>query len=268
MKIRKYWQIAKISWSNGLAYRLNLVMWRVRVVVQMLAGYFLWMAVFNRNQVAFGYNQAQMLTYVLGGALIRTLVLSQRSVDVQVEISSGDLNNYLVKPINYFRYWLARDGADKLLNAVFGVGELAVLVILLRPPILGPVGGQNLAGLLAMIVGAMMMYFYLSLLVSMTTFWYPEQNGWPQRFLIFMILEFLAGGLFPLDILPEPVLAVVKWLPTSYLVFIPMQVYLGRVSGQELAVSLLIMLAWVGILKQLAQMVFKRGLRIYEAYGR
>lgn len=268
MKILKYWRVAKISWSNSLVYRLNFVMWRVRVVVQLLAAYFLWVAVFSRNQVAFGYNQAQMLTYILGGALIRNLVLSQRSVDVQVEISNGDLNNYLVKPINYFRYWLARDGADKLLNAVFGVGELVVLVMLLRPQILGPAGGQSLAGLGAMIAGAMMMYFYLSLLVSMTTFWYPEQNGWPQRFLIFMILEFLAGGLFPLDILPAAVFTAVKWLPTSFLVFLPMQVYLGRVGGRELAVSLLIMLAWVGILKQLAQMVFRRGVRIYEAYGR
>lgn len=83
-----------------------------------------------------------------------------------------------------------------------------------------------------------------------------------------MILEFLAGGLFPLDILPESVLAVVKWLPTSFLVFLPMQVYLGRVDGRELVVSLVIMLAWVGILKQLAQIVFRRGVRIYEAYGR
>jgi ABC-2 type transport system permease protein len=268
MKILKYWQIAKISWSNGLVYRLNFVMWRVRVVVQLLTAYFLWLAVFSRNQLAFGYDRTQILTYILIGSIIRTLVLSQRSIDAQVEIASGDLSNYLVKPINYFRYWLARDGADKLLNLIFGLGELALVILLLRPAIAGPAGGMNLVGFLGLVTGAMMMYFYLSMMISLTTFWYPEQNGWPQRFLTMMILEFLAGGLFPLDILPEPVFRVVRFLPTSYLIFMPMQVYLGRLTGQELGLNLVVIAVWLVIFKQAAKMVFKRGLRSYEAYGR
>src|SRR3990167_5333150 len=104
MKIQNYWQVAKVSWSNGLVYRLNFVMWRVRVVVQLLSVYFLWLAIFGQTENAFGYSRAEMLTYIILIGLIRSLVFSSRSIDAQEEISSGNLSNYLVKPVNYFNY--------------------------------------------------------------------------------------------------------------------------------------------------------------------
>lgn len=268
MTIGNYWQLAKISWSNGLVYRLNFVMWRVRLVVQLLAVYFLWVAVLKNNQVAFGYSQGQLLTYILATSIIRSLVFSSRSVDAQAEIASGDLNNYLVKPINYFGYWLTRDGADKLLNLVFSLVEVAGLIILLKPPLAGPTNLVNLAVGLGVTLVAMLMYFYFSFLISLTTFWMPEQNGWPQRFFMFTILEFFGGGMFPLDILPASWFGVVKLLPTSYFLYVPAQVFLGRLGGKLLAEELAIMAVWLVILHQLCGAVFRRGLRVYGAYGR
>ena len=92
MKLQGYWQLAKISWANGFVYRLNFIMWRLRVVVQVLAVYFLWLAILKPNQTIFDYTQAQMLTYILGTSIIRSLVFSSRSVDTQVEISTVHLN--------------------------------------------------------------------------------------------------------------------------------------------------------------------------------
>lgn len=268
MRLVDYWQLAKVSWSNGFVYRLNFVMWRVRVVVQLLAVYFLWVAVLGNNQSIFGYRQTEMLTYILVTATIRSLVFSSRSIDTQEEISSGDLNNYLVKPVNYFHYWLTRDLADKLLNILFAIGELVLFVVLLKPPILLP--GSIGLGVVFLGVSflAMMMFFYFSFLVSLTTFWWPEQNGWPQRFLVFMVLEFLAGGFFPLDILPQQIYSVIKFLPTSFFLYFPLQVYLGKIEGMSLLVEIGVMLVWLVGLKKLAELMFNRGLKIYGAYGR
>lgn len=265
---KKYFQVAKTSWSGGFVYRLNFVMWRVRNVVQLIAIYFLWFAVMSRNSTAFNYTTAQMLTYILGTSLIRALVFGQRSIDAQNEIGSGDLNNYLVKPIGYFKYWFSRDIADKLLNILFSIGEIAILLIWLRPEIYLQTNPLMLAGFLLASLLAMVMYFYFSFLVSMTTFWIPEENGWPQRFLIFVVLEFFSGGLFPLDILPPAVYAVIGKLPSAYFLNAPLQIYLGRFSATEMASTLLMMVIWIAVLRITANWTFRKGLKIYGAYGR
>jgi len=268
MSFGKYITATKVSWQAGFVYRLNFVMWRVRMVIQLLALYFLWLAITSKSPNAFGYDQATMLVYVLGSSVMRALVFSSRSIDVQGEISNGDLNNYLIKPLNYFRYWFFRDFADKALNIIFSIGELVVLFLLLRPPVIIQSDPLAWLGFLVMAPLAMILYYYFSLLISMTTFWYPEGDGWPQRFFVFTILESLSGGLFPLDILPAPVYSVLQNLPTAYFIFVPMQVYLGRIQGMELVGAIGVTVFWVLVLWWLARVVWHRGLKVYGAYGR
>ena len=201
----KYLKIFQTSLINGFVYRLNFIMWRVRHVIQFLAVYFLWLAIYADNNQLFGYSRAAMLTYVIGTSVLRSFVLSSRSQTVGVEIASGDLNNYLVKPVSYLKNWLARDLSDKLLNLLFMTFELTLVILLLRPPLLPPASSPAAAIFIVAVILAMLLYFLFSFLVSSFAFWYPEHNSWPLRFFIFMILEFLAGGLFPLDIFPPVV---------------------------------------------------------------
>ncbi len=234
----------------------------------LLLVYFLWQAVFSHSQSVFGYEKPVMLTYVLGTSVMQALVLSSRSIDVGGQISTGDLSNYLLKPLDYFRYWLARDVADKLLNLAFVIIELGLFIILLKPSLVVPANsGLFLAAIIAAILG-MVLYFYLSFLVSMTTFWFVEHNGWPTRFLFQVLIEFVAGALFPLDILPAAVYALTRFLPTSYLLFFPMQIWLGRVNFHDVWFGIGIMLAWILTLQFLVKGVWNRGIRVYEAYGR
>ena len=266
--LSKYWQVFCISWSNGFVYRLNFVMWRVRMVIGMLTIYYLWQTVLQNNHSPFGYSPNQLLTFVFGTSLLRSLVFGSRSIDAQGEISSGNLNNYLLKPLSYFKYWFARDIADKLLNIFFFVGELAIIFLLISPPLLPPANLSQLLLFLIASMGAMLLYFMFSFLVSMSTFWLPEGNGWPQRFFIMVILEFLAGGLFPLDILPVSVRALITHLPSAYFLHFPMQVYLGRIDAQSLISGFSLLGLWLFLFYVLMRHAFARGLKVYGAYGR
>jgi len=268
MSFKKYITAAKISWENGFIYRLNFIMWRVRSVIQIITIYFLWLAITTKNPNSFGYDQVTLLTYVLGTSLMRAVVFSSRSIDAQREISSGDLNNYLIKPLNYFKYWLFRDFADKALNIVFSLIEIIILFFIFRPSLFFQTNILTLVQFLLLSGLAMIMYFYFSFIISMTTFWYPESNGWPQRFLIFTVLEFLSGGLFPLDILPKPIFNIVNLLPSAHFLFTPLQVYLGRISGSQIFFSAGNMLLWTVLLWALAKFMWHKGLKIYGAYGR
>lgn len=266
--LQKYKQILQISWQNGFVYRLNFIMWRVRSVIQLLVVYFLWLAIFKDGGNFAGYDKQTILTYIIGTSVLRSFVLASRSQDVGAEIATGNLNNFLVRPLNYFLSWLTRDIADKALNFSFLIGELILLFLILQPPFFMQTDLFYLSTFLLTSVLAMLLYFFLSFLISSVAFWYPEHNGWPGRFLAMVIIEFLSGGLVPLDVFPRPAAAVLQLLPPAYFLFHPLQIYLGRISYLQTWAILTSLIFWLGLLIFIAKLVWNKGLKIYGAYGR
>jgi ABC-2 type transport system permease protein len=238
------------------------------MVLQLLAVYFLWQAVLINSPIAFGYTPPQFFTYILGVSVIRSVVFAGKSTGVQSDIGSGDLNNHLIRPINYFLYWFSQDVADKILNILFSLSEIALLIWLLKPPLMLPASWPHALIFLAALILAMLMYFYFSLIIGLTTFWMPEGNGWPQRFFVFVMLEFFSGGLFPLDILPPVLERIVSQLPTAYFLNHPLQIYLGRLDIITSFKTLGYMIIWTIIFRLIARFEFNRGVKIYGAYGR
>lgn len=264
----KYLQIFKISWQNTFVYRLNFIMWRVRTLLWFFAAYYFWVAIFSQNDQVFNYDRSSLLTYIIGAALLRSFVLSSKSVMVNVEIANGDLNNYLVRPISYLKNWLSRDMADKAMNLAFFSIEITILFFIIKPPILLPLSLWHLSAFLLASILAMFMYFFFSFIVSCFAFWYPEHNGWPLRFIVFMLLGFLSGEAFPLDIFPALAQQIFSFLPFSYFIFYPLQIYLGRLSDPQILTVFSAQLVWIIILYLLSQRLYKKGLKIYGAYGR
>ena len=114
---------------------MSFVMWRVRNVLQILVAFFLWDTIFSyRGGEIFGYDKGKILTYILGLIFIKAFVLSARAQDVAGEIARGEIINYMLKPVSYFKYWLTRDISSKALNLAIAVGEFIILYIILKPP--------------------------------------------------------------------------------------------------------------------------------------
>jgi len=262
----KYSQVFKLSWDSNFVYRFNFVLLRVRTLISFLAIYFFWVAVFRHNNQVFDYSRASLLTYVVVARFVDTLVFNNNMTGE--EIASGNLNNYLIKPVSYLKYWFTRDLGDKLLSLIFFFIELALIMLILRPPLFFPAFLSDWLLFLASIVLAAFMYFYLNFLVNAFTFWYPERGGWPLRFLVTMLLEFLTGGTFPLDILPAQIYAWFKWLPFGYLTYFPAGFYLHKFAGFEVVRIFLTMFVWLAIFYFFTKLAWKKGLKVYGAYGR
>jgi len=248
------------------AYRLNFALWRLRVNLQLLTMYFLWLAILPKGVLFGAYDQSLMLTYILGGGFLSSMIISSRSQGVGDHIISGDLSNFLIRPINYFAYWFAQDIGDKAMNISFAVFELTALFLVLKPPLFIQTDvGLLLFALCAALV-ALFLYFFLNFLIGLIGFWSPEV--WAPRFIFIILITFFAGSLFPLDILPPYLYEVFKFLPFSYLIFFPLKVYLGQLTTIQMLAGLLTGTVWIVILYFVVNFVFARGLKIYTAYGR
>ena len=267
--MNKYLQIFKISFAQEFAYKVNFIMWRVRNVFQIFLVFFLWDSVFSDpSRVVFGYDRAKILTYVFGVMIVRAFVLSARAIDVASDIARGELSNYLLKPIGYFKYWFTRDISSKALNLSFAALEFGILFIILNPPFFFQTEILALMAFFVSILIAILIYFFLLFIVSAIPFWAPEL-GWGGHFLVtFVMIEGLSGAIFPINILPQVAQSIIFATPFPYLIYFPIQIYLGNITGVALTGGLLTASAWIGILWFMMNFIWARGLKAYESIGR
>mgnify|MGYP001586347675 FL=1 len=244
-------------------------MWRVRNILQIILTFFLWSSVFKNPQTeVFGYNQEKILTYVFGILILRAIVFSARAVDVAGEISNGAISNFLLKPVSYFKYWATRDVASKVLNLSFSVIEITLLFLILKPNLFLQTNLVVLFAVFISLILAVVLFFCLLFITNMSAFWMPE-NGWAAQFLFIVIItDFLSGGVFPLDIMPLVLQKVLYSTPFPYLLFFPLQIYLGKIAGLEIIRGLITSFAWVFILLMILKFTWAKGLRRYSAEGR
>lgn len=263
--INKYLTIFKISWQQGLVYRLNFILWRVRTILQLLLVYFIWWTVFQNQNQLFGYTQTSIITYILISAVIRAVVLSSKATDVSNQINDGSVVNFLIKPLGFISYYFSRDLADKLLNISFVILEVSLIVLLLKPSFFLQTNPNILILFsLATILG-IFLYFCIGFVISLTAFW--VENSWGPLFLMFIFLEGFGGGLFPIDILPSGVFSFLMLTPFPYLIYFPSKIYLGHFSPDEIFLYFSILISWVVGLWILVRWVVNMGLRHYTAVG-
>lgn len=234
--------------------------------MQLLVVYFLWWAIFLQHKTLFGYTQGMMLTYILISAIMRPFIMGTRTQEVGNLINEGGLSNFLLRPVNFFRYYVFCDIADKALNIIFAILEISILYLLLRPSIFIQTNPAFLIlTVFAMFIGAVL-FFYFSMMLSYLAFWTPDV--WSPRFLSFVLVEFFAGMLFPLDILPKPLFYLSGALPFSYFIYFPIKIYLGQLNYQAIAGGMVLGCIWVLGFYFLTQFMWQKGLRVYTAEGR
>lgn len=235
------------------------------MVIRFLITYFLWISVFGSEKKLFGYEQAELISYVIVTYLVSNFVFATRTHDVGSEINEGKLTNYLIRPINYFGFLLSRDLGDKLLNLLFSIVELFILLSILKPPLYLSSTSTILLAVIALL-GSVCIYFLVSIILGFIGFWTPEV--WGPRFIFFMLIEFMAGTYFPLDILPDNIEKIISLTPFPYFFYFPVKLFLGQLSISSVQSGFSIMLFWLFILFIFMQLIWRKGLRVYSAEGR
>jgi len=263
--MKKYFYIFKNSLSEYFAYRLNFFLWRLRVIITVLINFFLWQAIFQSNKNVFGYQEPQILTYMILITLIESVVLSTQTQKVAYEINSGALSRLLIVPINFFTFNFIRDLSDKTINTICAMIEIPFLLIILKPPVYIQTNFLWLILFVFTLIFAAIIYFEINMILSFIGFWSKET--WAPRFIFYILLMFLAGNYFPLDILPHPLYQIFLLMPFSYLVFFPLKIYLGNLTFSFVFNGLVVALLWIFLLWYFMYFLWNRGLKVYTAEG-
>jgi ABC-2 type transport system permease protein len=106
---------------------------------------------------------------------------------------------------------------------------------------------------------------FLSFLIGLVAFWADEVDGLYTT--VTRLKKFLAGGYFPLSLLPPFYMKLSLSLPFAYSFFVPTQLYLGKMSLVAGLRGLGVQIAWILLLYGIIRLIWKRGIRKYEGVG-
>lgn len=263
--MKKYFAVARITFSNILRYRFEFFTIQLRSVITLTTLYFLYLAAFGSKQFLFGYSREEIISYVFVASFVRSFAHMTSTNEMATEIlGNSKFFSYLLKPVGYLSYWFALDMVGKIFNTLIFSFVFVLFIYILHINII-IAGLTNLLLFLVGVFVALLLFFYISTTVSLLSFW--NNTVWGVQFLLFITIEFASGLYFPITVLPLPIQKIVLLTPFPYLLYFPVQTLLGKISIFDSIVSIFIAALWTLLLCFTARVAFTRGLRRYEAFG-
>jgi ABC-2 type transport system permease protein len=211
-----------------------------------------------------GYDTTDALTYTwLTQALIATVSMWGWN-ELSLRIISGDIAVDLSRPLDLQASWLASDLGRAAYHAIFrGMPPFLVGMLLFRLRL--PAAPLVWLAFGASVLLAVVTSFGLRFIVNLTAFWLLDYRG--MLGVAAMIWTFLSGMAVPLAFLPPGLREVIGLLPFAGMIQVPIDVFLGKHAGLDLAAALALQAAWALALLGLGRVVLAAGVRKLVVQG-
>jgi ABC-2 type transport system permease protein len=189
-----------------------------------------------------GWSRDQTITLVWINQSLLMTVYMWGWWEVTRNIQSGAIVNELLKPYDYFSYWLSRDLGRALAHFfIRGIPTFTVGIIFfdLLPP-------ENLTRAIVFplsVALAVVTSFCVRFIANVFGFWVIDYRGLAMMFAA--VVNFFSGFLAPLAFLPGPVKTIANVLPFRSIIMIPNEIYLGQITIWE---GLGFQILWIAVL--------------------
>jgi ABC-2 type transport system permease protein len=264
----KYLAIFRVSLAERMTYRGDFLFGTILRFLPMVTTILLWQAIYtssgSRDLAGFSYHE--MIAYLLLTNISRMFSsMPNLAGGIAREIREGTMKRYLIQPIDMIGYLLVYRVAHKITYIIMSFIPYALLFFVCRGFFDGWPDGQTLLAFAVSLVLSFLVGFFFEASVGMVGFWFLEVTS--LLYIVMTLNFFISGHMLPLDLLPEPWVTILKWLPFQYMAYFPAVVFLGKVKGTELVVYLLRELFWAVFFMVLARGLYRLGLRRYSAFG-
>ena len=263
--MHKYGAVFRINWQRSVEYRLEFVGNLIRGLITFAILALTFRAVFAQTDRFAGYSYSSIFTYLLMARVLHFTTRGNTAREIAREIREGDLSNYLLKPVSYIRFWFFSFLGDRLFEILIRFCLIAIFLVLLPSLFQFPPLSQFLWFLLFLIF-SLFFNFLINLIMGSFAFWVVDIRLFSVT--IGLSIDFLAGELIPLDLLPQVLKKIGLLLPFQYMMFFPIKIYQGSLSVIQIIQGMFIFLIWIGITSWFLRWLWQRGLKKYEASGR
>jgi len=266
--MKKYWSFFRIRFSNGLQYRVAAY---AGISTQFAWGFMeilLFRAFYRANAAAFPMEFPQLASYIwLQQAFLALFASWTLDMDIMHSITGGNVAYELIRPMDLYNMWFTKNLAMRLSRAVLRCMPILAVAFFLPNPFkmdLPPSTLQFFFFLLSMAIGLFIVVAF-AMLIYITTFYTLSPLG--MRILAISLVDFLSGALVPLPFLPEPVRSVLEVLPFASMQNLPLRIYSGNISGDEMVLRIGLQLFWLAVLIFTGKLLMRKALKKVVVQG-
>ena len=253
-----YLKLVKLSFQRQITYR-------AATLAGLATNYFFGLlraavliALYGQRQQVAGITLQGAITYTgISQATIAFLSLFSW-YDVMRSVYTGEIGSDLLKPMDYFTFWMGRDFGRALAQILLR-GLPIMLGYALYFGITTPQSVSQWLALLVVVLLAWLVSFSWRFLINLAAFWIPDAAGIGR--LAFALSWFLSGFLMPLRFFPEWFVRLCYLTPFPYTINTIVEVYLGLLKGADLWRAMLGQVVWIMVLVVAGRLVLQAGVR-------
>ncbi len=259
--------LMRIGVSEAAAYRAEMFVWVLATTMPFIM-LVMWTSVAAVAPVVSasgrGYTGATFTAYFLAVFIVRQLISSWASWEINYEVRQGTLAMRLLRPIHPI--------------VSFGMSNLAALPmrLVVTLPVVGIIFLVGAGGAFptdpalwalwcVAMLGGWMITFFANIAIGALSLYLESSikvmDVWLAAFFVF------SGYLFPLDLFPDWLRVASQWLPFRYQIGVPVELMTGA-HGLETAVGLVArQWAWAAGLGLAAVLLWNNGVKRFQAFG-
>lgn len=259
MRLKPYFLIFKANLSKEMSYRFNFLFTYLLHITRLLIYLTVWSVIFSQQTEIVGYTWDLISSYYALTTIVFLLLSPSHMFDLQPLIRKGTLNSVIIKPISIEANIFAKFAASKV--PILVIMSILIFLVFHLLSINISLSFDPLA--IALFCMSLSLTFYIGLSVSVLAFWLIEM--WPLRRFFQGCMALLGGIMAPLDLLPIYISSFALYTPFPYLGYFNVKALQGLIPVNELQLHCVIGLGWTLFFAMTFKILWKLGLKRYEA---
>ena len=262
--MKSYFFISKIKIQTALAYRFNVIS---TILIQCLIMYAMscfWIAAYDGTQTVAGVSQRDMITYTMISVAIGNLLTIGVQSRIAKSVRTGSVALDMLKPVCIYGIYLAEDIGDAL-AALF---QKAVPLVLVGTLLFGAPRPASLLHFILFLFSFAIGYiinWILAALLGLCAF--KTLTLGPLANAKGFIMKLLSGSIFPLWFFPAGFRRVLELLPFMNIYQLPLGIYIGQYSMEEILLRTALQMVWCGALWLLFDILQKKASAVVLIQG-
>jgi len=252
-------EIFKIGFIYELNYKFYVVFKLFFNIIPLIITLLIWNALYNSNtDITTILSQNSMIGYIIF-ANIAYNVISVDAYEISSDIKDGNLNQYLLKPIHYIKNKFMLYLSKFIFNFILYFFPIGIFCCFYS------ISLSKLLMFFSLLFVSFLISFFINCILSLLAFWFMDVSALFS--MLSFIMSFLAGTLIPIDLMPDFLKQISFFLPFRYLGYETASILFFEKNYNEFLVILLGGIIWTVILYIISKILWKKGIKIYGAYG-
>lgn len=247
--MRKYWAFFRMRFAMGLQYRTAAL---AGMITQFFWGgmnVLIYRAFYESDADAFPMTLQATASYIwLQQAFLVLFAAWLIEHEIFDNIMNGNVAYELCRPISIYNMWFARSVANRLSRALLRCVPILLFAALLPAPygVSLPASLWHFGWFLITVILGFLVTVAFFMVIYGLTFFTISPSG--LRILITSVVEFLAGAVIPLPFFPKKVQMVLELLPFASMQNVPLRIYSGSMTSEEMVKGIVLQVVWLVIL--------------------